>query len=179
MSQPSLTIGYVVAQLLVFPIGRAWEKLPRWRVPLGTLTFDVNPGKFTIKEHALIVIVSNFCDILNTDTTDRLLVRQPQYERCLCYGFLGGYYKSSILEQGLRCRILFFVPPDHTDAWVIHRFRSKSFALLTLCTDSDLLALRGGGWSTLAHSSGPQHLPPQFFSVLCTNHKTVHLPTVG
>ena len=48
----------MVAQLLVFPIGRAWEKLPRWRVPLGPLTFDVNPGRFSIKEHALIVIVS-------------------------------------------------------------------------------------------------------------------------
>jgi hypothetical protein len=48
----------VVAQILVFPIGRAWEKLPRWRVPLGKLSFDVNPGKFTIKEHAFIVIVS-------------------------------------------------------------------------------------------------------------------------
>ncbi|CAG8215240.1 unnamed protein product [Penicillium olsonii] len=56
---PSLTIGYVVAQILVFPIGRAWEKLPRWRVPLGPLTFDVNPGKFTIKEHAFIVICVN------------------------------------------------------------------------------------------------------------------------
>lgn len=52
----------MVAQLLVFPIGRAWEKLPRWRVPLGALTFDVNPGRFTIKEHALIVIVSDLAD---------------------------------------------------------------------------------------------------------------------
>ncbi|MBZ6431102.1 MAG: OPT/YSL family transporter [Acinetobacter pittii] len=51
-------MGYVVAQILVFPIGRAWEKLPRWRVPLGKLSFDVNPGRFTIKEHAFIVIVS-------------------------------------------------------------------------------------------------------------------------
>ena len=55
--QPSLSIGYVVAQILVFPIGRAWEKLPRWSVPLGVFSFDINPGKFTIKEHAFIVIV--------------------------------------------------------------------------------------------------------------------------
>lgn len=55
---PSLTIGYVVAQLLVFPIGRTWEKLPRWSAPLGRFSFDINPGKFTVKEHALIVIVS-------------------------------------------------------------------------------------------------------------------------
>ncbi|OGE57991.1 hypothetical protein PENARI_c001G09463 [Penicillium arizonense] len=56
---PSLSIGYVVAQILVFPIGRAWEKLPRWRVPLGVFSFDINPGKFTIKEHAFIVICVN------------------------------------------------------------------------------------------------------------------------
>ncbi|KAE8152078.1 OPT superfamily oligopeptide transporter [Aspergillus avenaceus] len=56
---PSLTIGYVVAQLLVFPIGRLWEKLPRWRVPLGKLSFDINPGRFTVKEHAFIVICVN------------------------------------------------------------------------------------------------------------------------
>ncbi|KAK6083432.1 Glutathione transporter 1-like protein 2 [Seiridium cupressi] len=53
---PSLSIGYVVAQLLVFPIGRAWEKLPRWRLPLGPLSFDINPGPFTMKEHALICV---------------------------------------------------------------------------------------------------------------------------
>lgn len=56
---PSLAISYVVAQLLVFPIGRAWERLPRWRVPLGKLAFDFNPGPFSIKEHALIVICVN------------------------------------------------------------------------------------------------------------------------
>jgi hypothetical protein len=64
----------VVAQLLVFPIGRAWEKLPRWRVPLGALTFDVNPGRFTIKEHALIVIVSIGRGIVNMDLTDVAIV---------------------------------------------------------------------------------------------------------
>ena len=56
---PSLTIGYVVAQILVFPIGRAWEKLPQWRVPLGWFSFSINPGRFTVKEHALIVICVN------------------------------------------------------------------------------------------------------------------------
>ncbi|KAH8434393.1 uncharacterized protein LDX57_012041 [Aspergillus melleus] len=56
---PSLSIGYVVAQLLVYPIGRAWERLPRWTVPLGKFSFDVNPGPFSVKEHALIVICVN------------------------------------------------------------------------------------------------------------------------
>ncbi|WVQ64639.1 OPT family small oligopeptide transporter [Kwoniella botswanensis] len=56
---PSLSLGYVVAQLLVHPIGKAWEKLPRWRVPLGPLAFDINPGKWSIKEHSLIAICVN------------------------------------------------------------------------------------------------------------------------
>lgn len=57
-SQPSLTIGYVVAQILLFPIGKACEKLPEMRIGTERFGFRLNPGKFTIKEHALIVIVS-------------------------------------------------------------------------------------------------------------------------
>ncbi|EFX05091.1 oligopeptide transporter [Grosmannia clavigera kw1407] len=57
MRYPSLAISYVVAQILVFPMGRLWERMPRWRVPLGKYSFDVNPGRFSIKEHALIAIV--------------------------------------------------------------------------------------------------------------------------
>jgi hypothetical protein len=54
---PSLTLGYVVAQVLVHPIGLAWGRLPRMRVPLGRFSFHLNPGPWSIKEHALITIV--------------------------------------------------------------------------------------------------------------------------
>ncbi|TVY43677.1 Glutathione transporter [Lachnellula subtilissima] len=76
---PSLAIGYVVAQLLVFPIGRAWEKLPRWRVPLGIFTFDVNPGKFSIKEHALIVICVNVSASSAYANGSLVAIISPQY----------------------------------------------------------------------------------------------------
>ncbi|KAH8736353.1 OPT oligopeptide transporter protein-domain-containing protein [Ilyonectria robusta] len=76
---PSLSIGYVVAQLLVFPIGRAWEKLPRWRVPLGRFTFDVNPGKFTIKEHAFIVICVNLSTTAAYATGSLMAIISPVY----------------------------------------------------------------------------------------------------
>lgn len=114
----------MVAQLLVYPIGRAWEKLPRWRVSLGALTFDVNPGKFTIKEHALIVIVSIYCRTISTYLTNGLIVCQPQYERRLCHRIFGSYHKSSLLEQRLWCRFLLPVSPDYTNAWVLHYFHS-------------------------------------------------------
>ncbi|EIM86112.1 OPT oligopeptide transporter [Stereum hirsutum FP-91666 SS1] len=56
---PSLTLNYVVAQLLVFPVGRLWERLPTWRVGFGQWTFRINPGRFHVKEHAIIVICVN------------------------------------------------------------------------------------------------------------------------
>ncbi|KAJ7685541.1 OPT oligopeptide transporter, partial [Mycena polygramma] len=58
-SCPSLSLTYVVAQLLVFPVGRAWERLPTWRVGFGSLAFRINPGRFNVKEHAVIVICVN------------------------------------------------------------------------------------------------------------------------
>ncbi|THW01159.1 OPT superfamily oligopeptide transporter [Aureobasidium pullulans] len=76
---PSLSIGYVVAQLLVFPIGRAWEKLPRWRLPLGRVSFDINPGKFTIKEHALIVICVNISTQLAYATGSLVAITSPVF----------------------------------------------------------------------------------------------------
>ncbi|CAL5869901.1 uncharacterized protein PFLUO_LOCUS4134 [Penicillium psychrofluorescens] len=52
LRQPSVTISALVAQLLAFPVGRAWSK---W-MPLGIL----NPDRhFNIKEHALITIMAN------------------------------------------------------------------------------------------------------------------------
>ncbi|KAJ7632953.1 OPT oligopeptide transporter [Roridomyces roridus] len=56
---PSLTLGYVVAQLVVFPVGKAWERLPTWRVGYGAFSFRINPGQFHVKEHAIIVICVN------------------------------------------------------------------------------------------------------------------------
>lgn len=50
LMQPSLTLNYVVAQLLVFPVGRLWERLPTWRVGFGQWTFRINPGRFHVKE---------------------------------------------------------------------------------------------------------------------------------
>ena len=50
---PSVNIGGIVAQLLSFPIGRAWAAyVPAWRI-FGT---SLNPGPFTVKEHVLITV---------------------------------------------------------------------------------------------------------------------------
>ncbi|KAG6855828.1 hypothetical protein H0H87_010441 [Tephrocybe sp. NHM501043] len=45
---PSVAIGGLVAQLLVFPIGRLWARLLPNKTIFGV---EINPGPFSIKEH--------------------------------------------------------------------------------------------------------------------------------
>jgi OPT family oligopeptide transporter len=52
---PSVNVTGLVAQLLVFPVGRAWAKfLPRVKI----FGVSLNPGPFTVKEHVLITIMA-------------------------------------------------------------------------------------------------------------------------
>lgn len=53
---PSITIGFVVAQVVSFPIGKALERLPDVRFERAPF-FNLNPGKYTKQEHALLTIV--------------------------------------------------------------------------------------------------------------------------
>lgn len=42
------------------PLGRLLARvLPDWTVPLGRFSFSLNPGPFSIKEHAIIGIAAN------------------------------------------------------------------------------------------------------------------------
>ncbi|CAK7225792.1 hypothetical protein SEUCBS140593_006023 [Sporothrix eucalyptigena] len=147
---PSLTIGYVVAQLLVFPIGRAWERLPRWRLPLGRLSFDINPGKFTIKEHALIVICVNISASVAYASGSLVAIISPVYwnhdygasfgflylltSQMLGFGLAGlarrwlVYPAALIWPTSLSSTVLFRAlhePQEHApvDGWTISRYR--------------------------------------------------------
>ncbi|KAF8811268.1 small oligopeptide transporter [Phlegmacium glaucopus] len=53
---PSVSIGNLVAQLLAFPLGRAWVKLCP---AVSILGMQLNPGPFTIKEHVLVTIMAS------------------------------------------------------------------------------------------------------------------------
>ncbi|KAJ7237824.1 OPT oligopeptide transporter protein-domain-containing protein [Mycena rebaudengoi] len=48
---PCVTVTSIVAQLLTFPIGRAWGRF----LPFG---IAINPGPFSVKEHVLITIMA-------------------------------------------------------------------------------------------------------------------------
>jgi len=60
--QPPINIDSNVAQLLAYPMGKAWERfLPDVAIPVwGTgRTLRLNPGPFNKKEHMLIAIMAN------------------------------------------------------------------------------------------------------------------------
>ncbi|EMD31506.1 hypothetical protein CERSUDRAFT_119725 [Gelatoporia subvermispora B] len=53
---PSVSVSGIVAQLISFPIGRAWAKfMPRKKI----FGVQLNPGPFNVKEHVLITIMAS------------------------------------------------------------------------------------------------------------------------
>ncbi|CAG8212450.1 unnamed protein product [Penicillium nalgiovense] len=62
---PSLTISGSVVLFLAYPLGKLWEKvIPNWTVPLGRLTFDLNPGPFNTKASPSNIYVRLGADVL-------------------------------------------------------------------------------------------------------------------
>jgi hypothetical protein len=60
MRYPSITITSIVAQLIAYPLGLGWHKV----VPSRTFStfgykWSLNPGKFNMKEHTMIVVMTN------------------------------------------------------------------------------------------------------------------------
>ena len=69
-----MPLPQIVAQLISFPLMRAWARfVPRVKI----LGVSLNPGPFTIKEHVIITIMAN------VGSGSAYAVRNP---RCLCLG---------------------------------------------------------------------------------------------
>ena len=57
LRQPSIVITSIVAQLVSFPVGKAWGKyMPNWEFSLFGLPIQLHPSPFNIKEHTLITV---------------------------------------------------------------------------------------------------------------------------
>lgn len=60
MRNPSITITAIVAQFVSFWVGKGWERImPDRVIRVAGVSFNLNPGKFNIKEHTVITIMSN------------------------------------------------------------------------------------------------------------------------
>jgi len=60
MRQPYIVIPSYVAQVVSYPIGVAWAKwMPAYKFKFFGIECNLNPGPFSKKEHAVIVIMAN------------------------------------------------------------------------------------------------------------------------
>ncbi|CEJ57859.1 Sexual differentiation process protein isp4 [Penicillium brasilianum] len=60
MRQPYIVIPSYIAQVVAYPVGKAWEKfMPAKKFKFFGIECNLNPGVFSKKEHALVVIMAN------------------------------------------------------------------------------------------------------------------------
>ncbi|KYK55786.1 hypothetical protein DCS_07750 [Drechmeria coniospora] len=102
--QPAIRFDTNIAQLLAFPIGKAWERwMPRVEmgIPFTRHRINLNPGRFNQKEHMLIAIMANTSRSL--PYTNYIIWTQvlpqyfnQQYARHFGYMFLNGFATNFI-----------------------------------------------------------------------------------
>ncbi|MBE3044323.1 OPT/YSL family transporter, partial [Candidatus Bathyarchaeota archaeon] len=60
LRQPSIAIGALIAQVVAFPLGHAWARvMPTRRFTTFGYTWSLNPGRFNVKEHGVIVVMAS------------------------------------------------------------------------------------------------------------------------
>ncbi|KAI0104948.1 small oligopeptide transporter [Hypoxylon sp. NC0597] len=60
LRQPSIGLGALIAQIIAWPLGRAWQRVvPERQIKIFGLKCDLNPGPFNIKEHSIIVVMAS------------------------------------------------------------------------------------------------------------------------
>ncbi|KAF9530833.1 OPT oligopeptide transporter [Crepidotus variabilis] len=80
---PSVTVTGIVAQLLIFPLGRGWARiLPNVKI----LGVNLNPGAFTIKEHVLATIMATV-GWQSAYATDIVAVQRVFYHQNYNFGY--------------------------------------------------------------------------------------------
>ncbi|KAF8063463.1 OPT oligopeptide transporter [Lyophyllum atratum] len=80
---PSVTVTGIVAQLLSFPIGRAWARfMPNVKI----FGLELNPGPFSIKEHVLITIMATV-GYQSAYATDIVAVQRVYYNQIYNFGY--------------------------------------------------------------------------------------------
>lgn len=84
---PSLTIGFIVAQVVSYPVGIALAKLPDYKPSFLPEFFRLNPGPFSKQEHALLTIVVSLTS--STSYAMNVLIAQTNfYNQDLSVGYM-------------------------------------------------------------------------------------------
>lgn len=80
---PSVQVTAIVAQLLIFPMGRLWAKV----VPnVKIFGFELNPGPFSMKEHVLATIMASVGSA-SAYATDIVAVQRVYYNQTYNFSY--------------------------------------------------------------------------------------------
>ncbi|KAG2213849.1 hypothetical protein INT47_001118 [Mucor saturninus] len=134
-----LTIKVIVVQLVAFPAGRLTEKiLPNYTVPLGRFSFNLNPGRFNVKEHVLITVMANAA-ATSFDAIDIIVVQKIYYGQD--WGFGGGILlvlTTSLLGFGFAGILRRFLVRPAQMVWPINLVNATLFHTLHKETPKDV-----------------------------------------
>lgn len=84
---PTLSIGFIVAQVISFPIGKLLATLPKFKPSFLPDFFELNPGPYTRQEHALLTIVVSLT--ASTSYAMNILIAQTNfYDQDLSAGYM-------------------------------------------------------------------------------------------
>lgn len=153
LRSPSITITSYVAQLIVYPVGLAWDKvMPNRQYTTFGVKWNLNPGPFNFKEHAMIVIMANasfgtgvgyFTDILQAQRGFYKFnwgwgfgVLVALSTQCVGFG-LAGLFSRWLVEPApmiwpqdlVNCAFMYTLhdnsktDPSKTNGWSISRYR--------------------------------------------------------
>ncbi|GAA5804072.1 hypothetical protein HPULCUR_009558 [Helicostylum pulchrum] len=135
-----LTIKVIVVQLLAFPAGRLTEKiLPNYNIPLGRFSFNLNPGRFNVKEHVLITVMANAA-ATSFDAIDIIVVQKIYYNQD--WGFGGGILlvlSTSLLGFGFAGILRRFLVRPSAMVWPINLVNATLFHTLHKETPKEIL----------------------------------------
>ncbi|CAG7944146.1 unnamed protein product [Penicillium nalgiovense] len=89
MRQPYIVIPSYIAQVVAYPVGKAWEAwMPNYTIRIFGYEAELNPGVFTKKEHTIVVIMANATFGGGAAyATDVLLAQRAFYGQHFGWGF--------------------------------------------------------------------------------------------
>ncbi|KAE9989912.1 GPI transamidase component [Venturia inaequalis] len=87
LRQPAISVGTIVAQLIAFFVGKLWARwLPNREFNTFGLKWNINPGPFNVKEHAVIVVMAGV-SFGTAYATDIILAQVSFYKQNFGLGF--------------------------------------------------------------------------------------------
>src|SRR6201996_2926744 len=135
LRQPAIGIGSIVAQLIAFAVGKAWARfLPNRQFNTFGIKWNINPGPFNVKEHAVIVVMAGV-SFGTAYATDIILAEYSFYKRNFGLGFQLllvitsqsiGYGIAGLLRKCLVYPAAMIWPANLVNVTLLHAMHGKT-----------------------------------------------------